>query len=146
MPEDAAEDTSEDLTKEIATKKADAKKVVSTPDVCEDPSSAGQVPVPYPNTAIASDSSTGSKKVKINGKPALTKQSSYKKSSGDEPGNSSQKNIDRVKKLVNLRIAKVPIWIWGLLTILLIVVAVWVLLNSPPSLEPVEPIESLLTH
>jgi len=145
MPEDAAEESSEDLIKEIATKKADAK-TVSTPDVCETPSPAAQVPVPYPNTAGASDSSTGSKKVKITGKPALTKQSLYKKSSGDEPGSSSQKNIGRVKKLVNLRIAKVPLWIWGLSSILLIVATVWVLLNSTPSLEPVEPIEFLLTH
>ena len=146
MPEDAAEDTSEDSTKKITSKKTDAEKIASTPDVCETPSPADQVPVPYPNTEGASGSSTGSKKVKISGKPALTKQSSYKKSSGDEPGSSDWKNTSRVKKLVNLRIAKVPLWIWGLSSIVLIAAAVYVLLNSVPSLEPAEPIEFLLTH
>ena len=146
MPEDTAEDMSEDSTKKITAKKADAEKIASTPDVCKMPSPADQVPIPYPHTAGASDSSTGSKKVKISGKPALTKQSLYKRSSGDEPGSSDGKNISRVKKLVNLRIANVPLWIWGLSSIVLIVGTVWVILNSHPSLEPAEPIEFLLIH
>jgi hypothetical protein len=147
MPEDTAEDTSEDLTKKITSKKADAEKIASTPDVCKTPSPADQVPIPYPNTAGASDSSTGSKKVKITGKPVLSKKKSqYKKSSGDEPGSADGKNISRVRKIVNLRIANVPLWIWGLSSIVLIVGAVWILLNSHPSLEPAEPIEFLLNH
>jgi len=138
MPEESAED----LAKKITGKATEAKKVVSTPDICDTPSPAGPVPVPYPNTANMSDAKTGSNKVKTTGNLPLTKESSYKKSSGDEPGSC---NMDRIKKLVNLRIAKIPLWIWGF-SIILLLVAVWVALNSFPSLEPVEPIEFHLNH
>jgi hypothetical protein len=73
--------------KEISAKKDDNKSVCAMPDVCLSPPSppAGPVPIPYPNTAQGSDTSDGSKTVKIGGDEAGLKNSSnYKKSTGDE--------------------------------------------------------------
>jgi hypothetical protein len=51
---------------------------------------AGPVPIPYPNTAMASDTADGTKTVKIGGKEAGMKNSStYSKSTGDEPATQS---------------------------------------------------------
>jgi uncharacterized protein DUF4150 len=72
---------------EISGKATPNKSMAATPDVCLSPPSppAGPVPIPYPNTAMASDTTDGSKSVKIKGKEAgLKNQSSYKKSMGDE--------------------------------------------------------------
>ncbi|HEY5909319.1 MAG TPA: DUF4150 domain-containing protein [Verrucomicrobiae bacterium] len=78
--------------KEISAKKDDNKSICAMPDVCLSPPSppAGPVPVPYPNTAQGSDTSDGSKTVKIGGDEAGLKDSSnYKKSSGDEAATKS---------------------------------------------------------
>ena len=68
--------------------KASAHKVLgSMPDVCLSPPSppAGPIPIPYPNFAQASDTTSGSKKVKAGGKEINLKgKSKYKKSKGDE--------------------------------------------------------------
>ena len=56
------------------------------PDVCKTPSPGGPIPIPYPNMGRSSDVANGSKKVKIQGTPALLKGSNYKTSTGDEPG------------------------------------------------------------
>lgn len=56
------------------------------PDVCKTPSPGGPVPIPYPNVARSADTAKGSKKVKADGKPICVKTSSFKKSTGDEPG------------------------------------------------------------
>ena len=55
--------------REISAKNDDNKATASMPDVCLSPPSppAGPVPLPYPNTAMASDTSDGSKTVKIGG-------------------------------------------------------------------------------
>jgi len=73
--------------KEISAKKDDNKSICAMPDVCLSPPSppAGPIPIPYPNTAQGSDTSDGSKTVKIGGDEAgLKLASNYKKSSGDE--------------------------------------------------------------
>jgi hypothetical protein len=73
--------------REISGKKDDNKSVASVPDVCLSPPSppAGPVPIPYPNTAQASDTSEGSKTVKIGGgEVGLKNSSNYKKSTGNE--------------------------------------------------------------
>ncbi|MCA9469788.1 MAG: DUF4150 domain-containing protein [Nitrospira sp.] len=68
--------------------KASSHKVLgSMPDVCLSPPSppAGPVPIPYPNFAKASDTTGGSKSVKMGGKEiGLKGKSKYKKSNGDE--------------------------------------------------------------
>src|SRR5688572_855418 len=72
---------------EISAKKDDNKSICAMPDVCLSPPSppAGPLPIPYPNTAMSSDTSDGSKTVKIGGDEAGLKNAShYKKSSGDE--------------------------------------------------------------
>lgn len=72
---------------EISAKKDDNKSIAAMADVCLSPPSppAGPVPLPYPNTAQASDTTDGSKTVKIGGgEVGLKNASCYKKSSGDE--------------------------------------------------------------
>jgi Toxin PAAR-like domain len=59
------------------------------PDVClsPPPPPTGPVPVPYPNSLTASDLASGSKTVKIQGKPTALEDSSYvSTSTGDEGG------------------------------------------------------------
>jgi uncharacterized protein DUF4150/HNH/endonuclease VII toxin of polymorphic toxin system len=76
----------------IACKAADGKTIAAMPDVCLSPPSppAGPVPIPYPNTAIASDTTDGSKTVQINGQEVMLKDSSsFKKSTGDEAATKS---------------------------------------------------------
>lgn len=60
--------------------------VAGVPDVCKTPSPGGPVPVPYPNMAMSSDLSDGTKKVKIQGAMAAHKSAKISKSTGDEPG------------------------------------------------------------
>ena len=56
------------------------------PDVCKTPSPGGPIPIPYPNVAKSSDTSKGSKKVKMDGNPIMLKTSVYSQSMGDEAG------------------------------------------------------------
>lgn len=72
--------------REISGKAASNKTIAKMPDVCMSPPSppAGPIPIPYPNFSLASDTTGGSKKVKIGGKEVgLKGKSSYKKSKGD---------------------------------------------------------------
>jgi Domain of unknown function (DUF4150) len=78
--------------KEISCKKDDNKSPAAMADVCLSPPSppAGPVPVPYPNTAEASDTTDGSKTVLIGGaEVGMKNSSSYKKSTGDEAATKS---------------------------------------------------------
>ena len=59
---------------------------ISFPDPCKTPTPAGPVPIPYPNLAQSSDTSKGSKTVKIDGNPVMLKNSEFSRSSGDEAG------------------------------------------------------------
>ncbi len=56
------------------------------PDVCKTPTPGGPVPIPYPNTGMASDTSAGPTTVECDGKMPMVKGSKYSKTSGDEPG------------------------------------------------------------
>lgn len=72
---------------EVSGKATPHNVVASMPDVCLSPPSppAGPIPIPYPNFAQASDTTGGSKDVKIGGKEVSLKgRSQYKKSTGDE--------------------------------------------------------------
>ena len=76
----------------IACKAADGKTIAAMPDVCLSPPTppAGPVPIPYPNTAMASDTTKGSKTVQINGEEVMLKDSStFKQSNGDEAATKS---------------------------------------------------------
>src|SRR5215468_2318488 len=78
--------------REIACKAAAGKSVAAFPDTCLSPPSppAGPVPIPYPNTAYASDTTKGSKTVQISGQEVVLKdESTFKKSTGDEAATKS---------------------------------------------------------
>jgi hypothetical protein len=72
---------------EVSGKANSNKSLCAMPDVCLSPPSppAGPVPIPYPNTSMASKTSQGSKTVKIGGQEVgLKNKSNYKDSNGDE--------------------------------------------------------------
>lgn len=78
--------------REISCKAAEGKSVCAFPDVCLSPPSppAGPVPIPYPNTGFATDTTSGSKTVQISGKEIMLKDKSFfKKSTGDEAATKS---------------------------------------------------------
>jgi hypothetical protein len=56
------------------------------PDVCNTPSPAGPIPIPYPNTGSASDTAKGPRDVTTDGSMPMTKDAEYSRSSGDEAG------------------------------------------------------------
>jgi hypothetical protein len=83
---------------ELACKAGAGKSISAFPDVCftppENPATPPGVPVPYPNTGFASDTTNGSKTVKISGKEVMLKNKSYfKKSTGDEAGCAAKKGV-----------------------------------------------------
>jgi hypothetical protein len=78
---------------EIACKAAAGKSAAAFPDTCLSPPTppAGPVPLPYPNTAYASDTNDGTSTVMISGQMVMMKDSSvFKKSTGDEAATKSQ--------------------------------------------------------
>ncbi|PXW82681.1 HNH/endonuclease VII toxin of polymorphic toxin system [Nitrosomonas sp. Nm84] len=83
---------------ELACKAGAGKTICAMPDVCftppENPATPPGVPVPYPNTGMASDTTEGSKTVQISGKEIMLKNKSYfKKSTGDEAGAAAKKGV-----------------------------------------------------
>lgn len=56
------------------------------PDVCNTPSPAGPVPIPYPNTGMLNQASKTAKKVFFVNKPVVTLKSEIPRSMGDEAG------------------------------------------------------------
>lgn len=84
--------------REISCKAAAGKSVASFPDVCFTPPTAPPtppgIPLPYPNTGMASDATGGSKSVKISGKEVMLKdRSCFSKSTGDEAGSAPKKGV-----------------------------------------------------
>ena len=78
--------------REIACKAAAGKSIAAFPDTCLSPPSppAGPVPIPYPNTAYARDTTGGSRTVMISGQEVMLKDlSSFKRSTGDEAATKS---------------------------------------------------------
>ena len=60
---------------------------IAFPDVCKTPAPpAPPIPIPYPNIAKSSDTASGSKTVKAEGKPICLKDSNFSTSTGDEAG------------------------------------------------------------
>lgn len=83
---------------ELACKAGSGKTICAMPDVCftppENPATPPGVPVPYPNTGFASDTTDGSKTVKISDEEVMLKNKSYfKKSTGDEAGCAAKKGV-----------------------------------------------------
>lgn len=81
---------------EVSCKAAAGKSICAFPDVCftppMTPATPPGVPIPYPNTGMASDTTSGSTSVQISGKEVMLKNKSYfKKSMGDEAGCATKK-------------------------------------------------------
>lgn len=84
--------------REISCKKANGKSICCFPDVCftppENPTTPPGVPIPYPNTAFAKDTTSGSKTVKITNQEIILKNKSYFKTSvGNEAGSTAKKGF-----------------------------------------------------
>jgi len=84
--------------REVACKAGAGKTICAMPDVCftppENPATPPGVPVPYPNTGLASDTTEGSKSVMISGEEIMLKNKSYFKTSiGDEAGCAAKKGV-----------------------------------------------------
>ena len=85
-------------SREVACAAGAGKTICAMPDVCftppENPATPPGVPIPYPNTAFASDTTDGSKSVQISGKEVMLKNQSYfKTSTGDEAGCAAKKGM-----------------------------------------------------
>jgi hypothetical protein len=83
---------------EVSCKAANGKSICAFPDVCftppQTPATPPGVPIPYPNTGMASDTTDGSSSVKISGQEVMLKNKSYfKKSVGDEAGCAPKKGV-----------------------------------------------------
>lgn len=89
---------------EISCKAAAGKSICAFPDVCmtppQTPATPPGVPIPYPNTGMASDTTDGSSSVKISGQEVMLKNKSYfKKSAGDEAGCAPKKGVVTSKNM-----------------------------------------------
>jgi Toxin PAAR-like domain len=85
-------------SQEISCKAGSGKSIAAMPDVCftppQTPATPPGVPIPYPNTGMASDCTEGSKTVQISGQEVMLKDKSYfKKSTGDEAGSAPKKGV-----------------------------------------------------
>jgi hypothetical protein len=134
--------------REITHKSSQEVASAVVPDICETPSPGGPVPIPYPNIAKSSDTSSGSKKVKTDGKEVSTKHSSYAKSTGDEPSTNDSSEWRRAgsqEQTVAGFVKKHPVLIG--VAILTVMVITWILVSNvlyaPKPFEPEEPIFSL---
>jgi hypothetical protein len=83
---------------ELVGKASSSKSICSFPDVCftppQTPATPPGVPIPYPNTGLASDTTDGSSSVKATGEETMLKsQSNFKSSSGDEAGCAPKKGM-----------------------------------------------------
>lgn len=89
---------------EVSCKAGSGKTICAFPDVCMTPpmtpATPPGVPIPYPNTGMASDTTDGSTSVKISGKEVMLKnKSSFSKSSGDEAGSAPKKGVVTSKNM-----------------------------------------------
>jgi len=85
-------------SQEISSKAMGGKSICQFPDVCftppQTPATPPGVPIPYPNTGMASDTTEGSTSVKICGESIMLKdKSSFKQSTGDEAGAAPKKGL-----------------------------------------------------
>jgi hypothetical protein len=83
---------------EVSSKSMSGKSICQFPDVCftppQTPPTPMGVPIPYPNTGMAGDTTDGSTTVKIGGEQVMLKdRSSFKQSTGDEAGAAPKKGL-----------------------------------------------------
>jgi hypothetical protein len=70
---------------------------IAFPDVCKTPTPGGPVPIPYPNTAMSSNTAEGSQTVKADGQPMMLKSSCFSMSAGDEAGSAMGVASNKIK-------------------------------------------------
>jgi hypothetical protein len=122
---------------EIEKKSSSKAESVQT-DVCETPPAPEAVPIPYPNTDMSSDTSSGSKTVKTEGK-MLSVKDDFEESVGDEAGTSDDDSETGIlTEIVKIKVLGVPLWVWGLMVVAVLVV-LWILSSNSP--QPIEPLE-----
>jgi hypothetical protein len=81
-------------TREISSRSGSGKAACAFPDVCFTPPPPPGLPIPYPNTGVDSDTSNGSRSVRIARREAMLKNKSYfKTSTGDEAGCAPKKGV-----------------------------------------------------
>lgn len=83
---------------EISSKSMGGKSICQFPDVCFTPpltpATPPGLPIPYPNTGMANDTTDGSRSVKIGGQEIMLKdRSAFKQSVGDEAGAAPKKGL-----------------------------------------------------
>lgn len=83
---------------EVSSKSMGGKSICAFPDVCftppQTPATPPGVPIPYPNTGLASDCTSGSTTVRIASKEVMLKDKSYlRQSTGDEAGCAPKKGV-----------------------------------------------------
>jgi hypothetical protein len=83
---------------EVSCKAAAGKSICAVPDVCmtppQTPATPPGVPIPYPNTGMASDTTDGSTSVRVSGQEVMLKNKScFKKSMGNEAGCAPMKGV-----------------------------------------------------
>jgi len=116
------------------------------PDVCKTPAPGEPIPIPYPNIAKSSDTSNGTKAVKIEGKQVMVKDSAFETSTGDEPATASElEQVDTGKiaeegaitRFMKIKKLGIPLWLWSLIGAGALLV-IWLLSsNIRPPIEPV---------
>lgn len=89
---------------EISSKASSGKTICNTPDVCFTPpltpATPPGVPIPYPNTGMASNTADGSTTVKISNQEVMLKnKSNFSKSTGDEAGSAPKKGVVTSKNM-----------------------------------------------
>lgn len=120
-------------------KKSSSKAVNVQADVSKTPSAPESIPIPYPNTATSSDTSSEPKTVKTEGKLPSVKEDDFKESVGDESGTSDDESkIGVLEKIATTKVLGIPLWIWGLL-IVAVMVLLWLLSSHTP--VPIEQME-----
>lgn len=96
---------------EVSCKQAAGKSICAFPDVCmtppQTPATPPGVPIPYPNTGMASDTTDGSSSVKVSGQEVMLKNKSYfKRSMGNEAGCAPKKGVVTSKNMGKVYFAK----------------------------------------
>ena len=119
-------------------KESSSKPESAQTDVCKAPSTPGAVPVPHPNTAMSSDTSSGSKTVKTEGEMPSVKED-FEESVGDEAGTSDNESETGIlTEIVKTKVLGVPLWTWFLIVVTVLVI-LWILSSNSP--QPIEPLE-----
>lgn len=100
--------------REVSCKQGSGKSICAFPDVCftppTTPATPPGVPIPYPNTGLDSDCTSGSTSVKVSGQEIMLKNKSYfKQSTGDEAGCAPKKGI-----ITSVNKGKVYFTVWSM--------------------------------